>query len=175
VTFDDTVIHAVFEANHEMRSDLDHCGQEIEREVAAIKQIGPAGAKLQRHRRLQVMNLAGGGENKLIRHASHPVQDAGHFGGAGLLPITRPIEGGQREFDQTGVNGGNVRKLLAHLLKARAVMTEQEHPGLDHLLQVTLRKCVRQSIARHRSTQCGLGIERILNGVYQPSCGRGGE
>src|SRR6516165_8854590 len=76
------------------------------------------------------MNTACGGEDKLIRHASHPIQDASHFGGAGLLAITRPIEGGEREFDQTGIDCGNPRELLAHLLKARAVMTEQEHPAL---------------------------------------------
>jgi hypothetical protein len=66
VTTDDAVIHAVLEANHEMRSGLDQRSQEIEGEVAAIKQIGPTGAKLQCRRRFQVVDTACGREDKLM-------------------------------------------------------------------------------------------------------------
>jgi hypothetical protein len=99
------------------------------------------------------VNFARGGKDELFRHAFDPIQHAGDLGRAGLLAIGRPGKGGQREFDQTGVHGGDPRVLPAHLFDVWAVVLQDHHPGFDHLIEIAMPQGVRQSVAGNSPAQ----------------------
>lgn len=121
-TLDDLEVNAVFESQYEMRSDIEQGGQEIKREVAAIKQVGPARAPGNLRGRLQIVDFARGGEDELLRYPFDPVKNTRDLGRAGLLAVLRPVVSRQRELNQAGVYGGDARELLTRLLKLGSVM-----------------------------------------------------
>src|SRR5215510_12521333 len=110
-TLDDLIIYSVFEADDEVRARFQHPGQETKTEVTAVKQGGPVRSPLQVLRGADVRHFAVG-EDQLRRDLVAPLEQDGHLRRAALLPISRPREGRQREFDQAGVDGCDAGELL---------------------------------------------------------------
>lgn len=82
------------------------------------------------------MGFGGGAEDELGRHAAHPLEDAGDFRRPGLLSIVRPVKGREREFEQAGIHCRNTGELFATADQERAVVGQDEQPGLNHLIEV---------------------------------------
>src|SRR5438874_3316950 len=98
-----------------MRSGIEQGGQEIKREVAAIKQVGPARAPANLRGRLQIMEFARGGEDELLRYPFDPVKNTPDLGRASFLAVLRPVVSRQRELNQAGVSPVPYEKLLSSL------------------------------------------------------------
>src|SRR5215813_14871476 len=108
------------------------------------------------------MDLARSGEDELTRYAFDPIENAGDLGRTGLLSILRPIEGLERELDQAGVHSGDACKLLARLSDVRPVVLSDQHPGFDHLIEITLSDGIRERVADKLPAKCLLNVLRFL-------------
>jgi hypothetical protein len=58
--------------------------------------------------------------------------------------VLRPIKGLQRELDQAGVHGGDPGKLFARFSDQRAIVMQNQHPGFEPLVEITLRNGIRE-------------------------------